>query len=407
MSRISGGEDIMVIGHPRGAGDWAILKGNIASRQGRYLTVDANIDEGNSGGPIIHSGQIVGLIGGAQRYGKGVTIGTVREYLEGHGVLQGEGAPPSVAKTAPARPPTPKAANEITGKDGAPMVWIPAGSFKMGSTRDEVDRAIQTCVQEYKNDQQTCEGWYKPELPQHTVQMDAYYLDRYEVTNRLFQQFVQQTSHRTTAEQEGSAFAFVEGKGWEDVKGASWRQPEAGATVFDSGRAEHPVVAVSWADAQAYCRWAGKRLPTEAEFEYALRAGTTTTYWWGQGNPGSRRVANIADESAKPLLRVIMSGYDDGAVRTASVGSYEANPFGLHDMTGNVSEWTADWYDETYYGKSLARNPKGPSSGQYRVLRGGSWSDAPDLVRSALRNRLTPTKRDATIGFRCAQDVPK
>lgn len=292
----------------------------------------------------------------------------------------------------------PAPSKEITGKDGAPMVLIPAGSFLMGSTKDDVDRVIQTCLTEYKKDQQTCEGWYKGELPQHKVQVDAYYLDKDEVTNRLFHQFVQQGGYRTTAEREGSAWAFVEGKGWEDVKGANWRKPEVGATVFDSGRAEHPVVAVSWDDAQAYCRWVGKRLPTEAEFEYATRAGTTTLYWWGQGNPGSRRVANIADESAKELLNMIMSGYDDGAVRTAPVGSYEANPFGLHDMTGNVSEWTSDWYGEDFYGKSPARNPKGPPSGEYRVLRGGSWGDGPGGVRSAGRDWVSPTSRDAISG---------
>ena len=388
VARVSGGEDIMVIGHPRGAGDWAIIKGSIAARQGRYLTVDANIDEGNSGGPIMHSGQVVGLIGGAQRYGKGLTIGTVREYLEGHGVLLEKGAPQSVAKTSPAQPPTPKAAREIIGKDGAPMVLIPAGSFQMGSTKDEVDRAIQTCLKEYKKDQQTCEGWYKGELPQHRVQLDAFYLDKYEVTNRLFHQFVQQTSYRTTAEQNGSAWAFVEGKGWEEVKGANWQKPEGSASVFQTSRGEHPVVAVTWDDAVAFCRWAGKRLPTEAEWEYAARAGTTTQYWWGQGNPGTRLVENVADESAKHLLSVIMSGYNDGAVRTAPVGSYETNPWGLYDISGNVREWVADWYDENYYKNSPAHNPKGPGSGELRLLRGGSWFNDPDFVRSALRYRL-------------------
>ena len=163
-------------------------------------------------------------------------------------------------------------AKQIIGKDGAPMVLIPAGSFLMGSTKAEVDRAIQDSVRELGVDQQSCEGWYKRELPQHKVQIDTFYLDKCEVTNRLFHEFVQQTGYRTTAEREGSAFVFVEGKGWEDVKGANWLKPEAGATVFDSGRAEHPVVCVSWDDAQAYCQWAGKRLPTEAEFEYAMRA---------------------------------------------------------------------------------------------------------------------------------------
>lgn len=297
--------------------------------------------------------------------------------------------------------------NEVTGKDSAPMVLVPAGSFLMGSTNDEVDRAIKDCIKELEKDQQTCEGWYKPELPQHKVQMDAFYLDKCEVTNRLFQQFAQQTGHQTTAEREGSAWAFVEGKGWEAVKGASWRKPEAGATVFDSGRSEHPVVTVSWDDAQAYCRAAGKRLPTEAEFEYATRAGTTTRYWWGDGNPSGRRVENIADESAKHLLKTIMKGYGDGSVRTALVGSYEANPWGLHDISGNVREWTADWFDDNYYGKSPERNPKGHPSGQYRVLRGGSWSIDPGSVRSAGRARRAPTSRSGTIGFRCAQDLPK
>jgi formylglycine-generating enzyme len=277
----------------------------------------------------------------------------------------------------------------------------------MGSSKDEVDRAIQNCVKELQKDQQTCEGWYKPELPQHRVQMGAFYFDKYEVTNRLFQQFTQQTGYRTTAEREGSAWAFIEGKGWEEVKGANWQKPEAGATVFDSNRAEHPVVAVSWDDAQAYCRWAKERLPTEAEWEYATRAGTTTTYWWGHGNPGARRVENIADESAKQLLNPIMSGYNDGAVRTAPVGSYEANPWGLHDISGNVREWTGDWYDEHYYSNSPERNPQGPSSGEYRVLRGGSWGIAPAYVRSALRDWNTPTTRNDTLGFRCAQDIPK
>lgn len=394
VARVSGGEDIMVIGHPRGAGDWAILKGSIAARQGRYLTVDANIDEGNSGGPIMHSGQVVGLIGGAQRYGKGVTIGTVREYLEGHGVVLEERALPSVAKASPpsSQPtqPTSGPAREITGKDGAPMVLIPAGEFWMGAPDGEGD---------------------KDEHPRHKVALGAFYLDKYEVTNRRFEQFVHETNHRTTAEQEGKAWALTTAGKREEVSGAHWRKPEGGETVFASNREDHPVVSVSWDDVRAYCRWAGKRLPAEAEFEYATRAGTETKYWWGNTNPGSRRVANIGDESLKrqhsdwPWL--IMTGYDDGYVRTAPVGTFEANPFGLHDIIGNVWEWTADWYDENYYSQSLPRNPKGPSSGEKRVFRGGSWGHGPDDVRSAARSRFTPSDRGDGVGFRCAQDVPK
>jgi formylglycine-generating enzyme len=339
------------------------------------------------------------------QYGYAVPIPILRLALRGWGVSLD--APPTVAKRVPEEKNEKEPLRrEITGKDGAPMVLIPAGSFLMGSTKDEVERAIKDCVKELGQDQQTCEAGYKPELPQHKVQMGVFYFDRYEVTNQRFQQFTRQTGYRTTAEREGSAWAFVEGKGWEDVKGAHWQKPEAGPTVFDSNRAEHPVVAVSWDDAQAYCRWAEKRLPAEAEWEYAARAGTMTTYWWGQGNPGSRRVENIADEAAKKLLKPIMSGYDDGSVRTAPVGSYEANPWGLHDISGNVAEWTADWHGEDYYGKSPGRNPTGPSGGELRVVRGGSWYVEPVFVRSAFRLRYAPTNRLVNIGFRCAQDVP-
>ena len=280
-------------------------------------------------------------------------------------------------------------AKTITGKDGATMLLIPGGTFWMGSPDGEGDG---------------------DEHPRHSVALSAFYLDKHQVTNRLFQQFVQQTGYRTTAEQEGKAYAMISAGKWKEVKGAHWRKPEGGETVFDSHRAEHPVVSVSWEDAHAYCRWAGKRLPTEAEFEYATRAGTNTKYWWGDGHPSSRLVANIADESLKRQYSdwpgPIMTGYDDGYIRTAPVGSFDANPFGLYDMTGNVWEWTADWYGEQYYEKSPQRNPKGPSSGEYCVLRGGSWGHRPGSVRSANRYRNTPTLRHDSVGFRCAQDCP-
>lgn len=146
-SSLTGNEEILVIGHPRGAGDWAILKGGIASRQGRYITVDANIDEGNSGGPIIHSGEVVGLVGGVTRYGRGVTAGSVRECLERHGIDTRTAPPAAVAKVqpTPSIPIKPEKSGpaferEITGKDGAPMVLIPVGQFWMGSPDGEGDK---------------------------------------------------------------------------------------------------------------------------------------------------------------------------------------------------------------------------------------------------------------------------
>jgi formylglycine-generating enzyme required for sulfatase activity len=271
---------------------------------------------------------------------------------------------------------------EFTGKDGAPMVLVPAGEFLMGSTEGKAD-----------------------EKPVHRVALEAFYLDKYEVTNKRFQQFARDTGYETTAEKEGKAFGITASGRYEETSGANWRKPEGGETVFVSNREEHPVVSVSWHDAEAYCRWAGKRLPTEAEFEYANRGGTQTTYWWGDGDPGSRRVGNVADESLKRQFSgwTIMAGYDDGYVRTAPVGSFEPNPFGLHDTTGNVWEWTADWYGQDYYARSAGRNPTGPTSGQSRVLRGGSWSVTPQNLRSAYRFDYEPAVRSYGLGFRCAK----
>jgi formylglycine-generating enzyme required for sulfatase activity len=400
--RLTGGEDIMVIGFPRNAGPWAIVKGNISSREGRDIYFSPSIESGHSGGPIVQGGKVVGVVGaGDQSVGRGVTARSVQDYIEGFGITaQESGSSSSSVASAPSLPPAASAksksgqetqASEITGKDGAPMVLVQAGEFWMGSPDNEGGGN---------------------EHPRHLVALSAFYLDKYEITNRRFEQFVRETSHRTTAEQEGKAWAVTATGKYEEVSGAHWRKPEGSETVFASNRDEHPVVSVSWTDAQAYCRWAGsKRLPTEAEFEYATRGSTETKhwtkYWWGNGNPGTRRVANIADESAKRQYSewTIMTGYDDGYVRTAPVGSFEANPFGLHNMTGNVWEWTADWYDATYYKNSPERNPTGPSNGQYRVLRGGSWFSDPGDVRSADRYWYPPTYRLVTYGFRCAQDI--
>lgn len=405
----NGGEEVTVIGFPRmPAVPWAVTPGMVTGQEGEYLVFSGAAAEGNSGGPVLLNGNVIGVVTEVlSQYGYAVPTPIRRLALRGWGVSL-EATPKEVKRVPERKGNKDQLPKEITGKDGAPMVLIPAGSFQMGSTKDEVDRASQTCVNESKKDQQICEGWYKGELPRHQVSLDAFYLDKYEVTNRLFARFVEATGHQTTAEKEGTAKGLVNGE-WKDITGATWRQPEGGVTVFASNRVEHPIVSVSWEDANAYCRWAGKRLPTEAEFEYATRGGTQSKYWWGNDTPGARKVANVGDEflNQKDPGWVIMKGYNDGYERTAPVGTFESNPFQLFDMTGNVSEWTADWYDANYYSKSPEGNPKGPSRGKNRVFRGGSWFFEPDDVRSANRFGDSPANRSDYIGFRCAQDIPK
>ncbi|MDF0665093.1 MAG: SUMF1/EgtB/PvdO family nonheme iron enzyme [Nitrospira sp.] len=239
----------------------------------------------------------------------------------------------------------------ITGKDCASMVLVSAGEFTMGS-REEDESA--------KSD----------ERPTHSVYLDAYYLDQYEVTTARYATFFQETKRAAP-------------KYWSEqvLKHHGYK----------------PVVGVDWNDAAVYCSWAGKRLPTEAEWEKGARGTDQRSYPWGNEASSEQR-ANISH----------CCDFRDYGVLT-DVGSFKqgTSPYGAHDMAGNVLEWVADWYDPNYYSKGPERNPKGPSRGEYRVRRGGSWTSAPDDVRSADRYGDTPSARGDALGFRCAQDAPK
>jgi formylglycine-generating enzyme len=265
--------------------------------------------------------------------------------------------------------------------DRTGMVRIPGGEFMMGTDKG-----------------------FPFEGPPHRVVLSPYWLDETEVTNAQFARFVEATGHRTTAEELGNSGVFWPSKhGWELVDGADWRHPEGkGSSIND--RQDHPVVHLSWDDAAAYCQWAGKRLPTEAEFEFAARGGLEgAEFAWGdEFNPKGQFRANTWQGVFPEADRA-----EDGFPGVAPVKSYTPNGYGLYDMTGNVWEWVHDWYDPEYYSKSPTKNPKGPSEGRQKVQRGGSWLCSENYCQGYRVAARMQTDRDSglnNLGFRCAAD---
>jgi formylglycine-generating enzyme required for sulfatase activity len=242
------------------------------------------------------------------------------------------------------------------------------------------------------------------EKPRHQVTLTrAYALLATEVTRAQFQSFVRMEGYRTVAEREGWGFGF-DRAGYIRQDGLSWREPG-----FFQGD-DHPVVQVSWDDAVAYCTWAGGRLPTEAEWEYAARGGVADgRFVWGDAADGigAPKAANVADDAVRAHFPwwAVFPDYRDGFSWTAPAGSFAANAFGLFDMAGNVWEWTADWYASSAYTASSAMDPRGPSSGRSRVVRGSSWGDEPVVLRLSERSYFAPEQRSYFHGFRCARDL--
>lgn len=242
------------------------------------------------------------------------------------------------------------------------------------------------------------------EGPVHKVTVSSFWMDRYEVTNRQFKKFVDATRYATEAEKYGWSGVFNPHKQeWAPTKGADWRHPEGSGSSVE-WRMNHPVIQVSWNDAQAYARWAGKRLPTEAEWEWAARGGLPRSeYTWGSDfMPEGRFMAN----TWQGIFPVKDEG-SDGFLSTAPVGNFPANGYGLFDMAGNVWEWTADWFAEDYFKRSQgARDPKGPENGIERVIRGGSWLCSANYCtgyRTGARQK-TPTDSGLNnLGFRCVK----
>lgn len=244
------------------------------------------------------------------------------------------------------------------GRDGAPMVLVPAGPFTMGS-----DDGLPN------------------ERPAHIVTLDAYYIDQYEVTLSRYRKFLE------AGKQESPPT-------WDD---------EAATAVGD-----RPAIGMGWESAAAYCQWAGKRLPTEAEWEKAARGTDGRRYPWGNMQP----FVDMANYnrgmwvSEAITLVAVTSGLEGMSVRHG-LKEGGRSPFGVSHMAGNAAEWVADWYARDYYQKSPEQNPSGPAAGDKRVIRGGSWADLPAALRVTARLSAEPDFEDRTIGFRCAMNVTK
>ena len=265
---------------------------------------------------------------------------------------RGDDAPPSNAQ-----------AGELwtSPKDGTVVVYVPAGDFLMGAREFDEDAEPD-------------------EMPMRTVTLDAYWIDRTEVTNTMFAEFLTQVDNQT----EGGA-PWLEASSPDArmyVEGPRW--------VVEEGYDDKPVAEVTWFGAQAYCEWAGRSLPTEAQWEKAARGTEGLIYPWGNTKPNCS-LANY------------FTGSQACAEGLADVGTYNggASPYGVFDMAGNVWEWVADWYKDNYYKNAPAENPTGPDAGSTKVFRGGSFESGPRTLRTSERNTDSPGVARYRIGFRC------
>jgi formylglycine-generating enzyme required for sulfatase activity len=279
------------------------------------------------------------------------------------------------------------------------MIRLPGGGFLMGSNDEDGFHA---------------DG----EGPVREIFVDSFFIEATTVTNLQFSEFIESTGYKTDAERYGWSFVFwgllpekersahpqvaQQTPWWCAIPGAQWNHPE-GKESDISDRMDHPVVHVSWNDANAYCQWSGNRLPTEAEWEYAARGGLVQKKfpWGNELTPGGKHKCNIWQGT--------FPGYnsmDDGYLGTAPAKSFDPNDFGLYNVSGNVWEWCNDWFSKDFHKTATRNNPRGPSNGASKVMRGGSFlchHSYCNRYRVAARSSNTIDSSTSNIGFRCVR----
>lgn len=295
----------------------------------------------------------------------------------------------------------PNKSGELPHNSLANMILIPEGNFLMGN---ESDLGFP----------QDGEG------PVRKVELDPFYIDESAVTNAEFFHFVNTTGYKTEAETYGWSFVFhslvpdhlidlslqspVGTPWWKKVDGAYWQNPQGPGTDIDNVM-DHPVVHISWNDASEYCSWTGKRLPTEAEWEYAARGKLTqNTYPWGNElTPNNVHMCNIWQGEFPSK-----NSQEDGYTGTAPAKAFYPNAYGIYNMVGNVWEWQSDWFDTTFPTEPILVNPIGPTEGNLKTIKGGSYlchESYCNRYRVAARSSNTPDSSTGNLGFRCVKDT--
>jgi formylglycine-generating enzyme required for sulfatase activity len=318
----------------------------------------------------------------------------------------------AASQTPPASPRAP--ATVWTNSLGMAFVRIPAGSFLMGSAESPEALALAYPLLERQRF-----ALLSDEAPVHRVHIrHAFYLGQHDVTVGQFKRFIEASGYQPESEADGTGgygyspaydpATTVRGDAFEGRNPRySWRNP--GFAQSD----DHPVVNVTWSDAQALAAWLSRteghryRLPTEAEWEYACRAGTRTRYPHGNDPQGLVKAANTFDQDAAafwPRWRQHALAGNDGYAFTAPVGRFAPNAFGLHDMLGNAWEWVSDWHGDHYYAHSPRTDPQGPPDGSVRVRRGGSWHTWSLYARCSYRNWNSPDTRYTLVGMRLVRE---